>query len=151
MDEILKKLSSLDFFISVIVVSIVLNIISTYLKNFLDKGISKLNSSYKNKIDLLKAEEENFNNILLGSEEFRNIHRDEAIFERIRSTWFLIFSIFIFILVAITKLLENTLFDGIIGYALFIGFLSLILSMKYILSSSKKWNRAFEASRIKKH
>ena len=108
-------------------------------------------SSYKNKIDLLKAEEENFNNILLGSEEFRNIHRDEAIFERIRSTWFLIFSIFIFILVAITKLLENTLFDGIIGYALFIGFLSLILSMKYILSSSKKWNRAFEASRIKKH
>ena len=50
MDEILKKLSSLDFFISVIVVSIVLNIISTYLKNFLDKGISKLNSSYKNKI-----------------------------------------------------------------------------------------------------
>ena len=93
MDEILKKLSSLDFFISVIVVSIVLNIISTYLKNYLDKGISKLNSSYKNKIDLLKAEEENFNNILFGSEEFRNIQRDEAIFERIRSTWFLIFSI----------------------------------------------------------
>ena len=66
MDEILKKLSSLDFFISVIVVSIVLNIISTYLKNFLDKGISKLNSSYKNKIDLLKAEEENLDLVLVS-------------------------------------------------------------------------------------
>ena len=151
MDEILKKMLTLDFFISVGIVSILLNIVSAYLKIILDKGISKLSSSYKNKIDLLKIEEEKFNNVLIESEEFRNIHRDEAIFERIRSTWFLIFAVFMFILVAIVELLENTLFDELIVYALFIGFLNLILSMKYILSSSKKWNRAFEASKIRKY
>ncbi|WP_044415236.1 hypothetical protein [Halarcobacter anaerophilus] len=150
MEEIFKEVFTLKFLILVVLTSIILNIIASYLKDLLDKGISKLSSSYYDKMKLKKEEALKFDNILLESEEFRNIHRDEAIFERIRSTWFLVLSVFVFIIVSMIELNKITVLNELNKYGIFVGFIALLLSMKYIISSTKKWNRAFKSSNANK-
>jgi H+/Cl- antiporter ClcA len=149
-NEIYEEMLSLKFLILVVITSIILNLIASYLKILLDKGISKLNSSYHEKMKLKEEEENKFDFILTESEEFRNIHRSEAIFERIRSVWFLILAMFAFSILTIVELLkdENNISNTI--YLLSLGFISLTISMKYVISSTKKWNRAFKASNANK-
>ncbi|MFZ5775410.1 MAG: hypothetical protein ACOY3Z_08015 [Thermodesulfobacteriota bacterium] len=145
MEELINEVTSIKFWVAVVLAGLIINLISSYLKPVLDKHISGLSKNYKNKLKAASEREKRLFNELLGCLELRNIHRQEAIFERARSVWFVSYGIGFFTFAA-SLLLLGPVYMKPIAFACFVsGAFGFAFSMKYVISSTKKWQRAMAA------
>src|SRR5690606_7326836 len=111
----------------------------------IDKSISKISEGYKAKNIAKTKEESLLFQALIECQEFRNIHRQHAIFERTRSVWFVCMGVGLYIGAISTQL---TGIASLMNLSLFIfigGTFSFFISMKYVNSSIEKWTRSIAA------
>jgi hypothetical protein len=151
MGELISELSSLRFWVAVVLVGLVINLVAAYVKPALDRIISRISERYRNHIFGVDEKENQLVQDLADCRELRDIHRSEALFERIRSVWFISFSTGLFILGSATDLLIIPGDDVPAFVALGLsacGAYAVILSIKYVRSSTKKMARVMLAYEI---
>lgn len=142
MEDLLKEVSTLRFWVAVVFAGMVINLVAAYMKPTLDKLISKISAGYRSRITRASEAENKLVASLVNCSELRDIHRGEAIFERIRSVWFVSFGIGFFILGTNTGMLMGSKGPFFAFSCFGLGAYGLIVSMKYVVSSTEKLNRA---------
>lgn len=70
MERFLANITSTSWWVGVVLVGIIINIISSYLKPFLDGNISKLSASKKNKLDKERKQHDIFVAKLIADDQF---------------------------------------------------------------------------------
>jgi hypothetical protein len=98
MDEFLRDISSSRFWVSVVIVGILINLASAYLKTPSDKLLRLLSGSWRGFSEQRKARREELVLRALEDPEFRIGLRFQELRHRIRSTGFLVVAVFIGVL-----------------------------------------------------
>jgi hypothetical protein len=145
MEQLIEELTSLKFWVAVVFVGIVINIISAYAKPLIDRSISAISENYRSKITEKAEEETVLFKALVECSEFRNIHRQQAIFERTRSVWFACLGVGVFIAAFSAQFTGIDSLMNLSFFMLAVGTFSFFNSMKYVSSSNTKWTRSIAA------
>jgi hypothetical protein len=145
MDELITELTGVRFWVAVVFAGLIINLASSYLRPLVDRSISSISDNYQNKSEAKLAEETELFSELMDCFEFRNIHRQEAIFQRTRSVWFACLGVGLFVGALILQIIDIEAMKVIAVSMLISGTFSFSISMKYVSSSSKKWGRSIAA------
>jgi len=125
MHEVITELSSIRWWISVVLAGILINLLSTYLKPQLDKAASKLSLKGKIKLKSMREAETLYLNKLRSDKDFRVLETFEELRFRARSTHMLLMGVFILSMVNLIELnlKERMFFLGFAGATFFISYL----------------------------
>lgn len=146
MNELISEFSTLKYWIAVILASFIVNLVASYAKKRLDKSLSKINRAYRSRLEKQERQEQELFALLCKSAELRNIHRQDSIFERVRSVWFITCSVGLVILGFLIKLTAPESVVFVADVFTFIALIGALLSMKFSTSSARKWERAVSAT-----
>ncbi len=145
MEELINELTSIRFWIAVVFVGIIINLVSSYIKPLVDRSIGAISETYQSRLEARRNDERILFNSLIESAELRSIYRQQAIFERTRSVWFACLGMGFLITAVLIQLIGNESLKKLSIFMLAGGVYGLFLSMKYVSSSTKKWIKSVAA------
>ena len=146
MNDLMEELTSLRFWIAVVLVGILINLAAAYLKPVFDRLLSRVSGAYRQTLARREASYHAVFQALLSSEELRHAYRAQSVLERVRSAWFISFGIGAYL---IGLSLQSMSMEAVLPFSVAAylgGTFSIVLSMTYVHSSSKKWDVSWAAS-----
>jgi len=147
MNEIIEQLSNISWWFTVVIAGIVVNILASYIKPSLERVAEKFS---KKMLLLNKEKARKYDELITRLEsdkEFAQIYAIDALFERTRAVWFLVYSSMFFIMAFInesTKTFPSEPFSIVLGafgsYGYFVSYLKVIQSSRMwgLLAKAKK-------------
>lgn len=140
MDEIIQALSSPVWWFSVVIAGILINIISSYMKNSIDNSLSKVSGWWKVRNENVKKIHEN--NIEFISQSEHNIQMEvlRVISCRITAVLYIVLGIFVLTYRAMTY--DTPPYESILETVLALATVSILITLAF-----KKW---FESNDIAK-
>lgn len=104
MDEFYQNLSSLGWWLGVVAVGLVLNIVSAYLKTPFDRLFSAASSRWSRRSELARTEEAKRIALLRDDQEARNLHLAEEFRCRLRHLGMLLLAVFVLLLYVMIRI-----------------------------------------------
>lgn len=90
MDRLLEEFSSIYFWVGVVLVGILINIASTYIRKYIEYWLAGISSSLRQKREDRIAEDDRIIQALIESQDLRIIYQFREIKYRIRSLFFFV-------------------------------------------------------------
>jgi len=99
MNELIQTLSSPVWWFSVVIVGILINLVSAYLKSPIDSRLSKISTWWRQRTEQQKAEQEALMNRLANSEHEQVMASFADLRDRLRSQYYLLMGVFIILII----------------------------------------------------
>jgi len=104
MESFINQISTPSWWISVVAVGIVINLVSTYLKPTVDGGLSNISSWWRKRSEAEKDKKQKYLEKLRGNNEEQFFAATDDLRERIRAIHLLLIGVFVMLLPAFVDL-----------------------------------------------
>ena len=151
MADFFNNLTSINWWIGVFVVTIVLNVLAMYLKSPIDRFFSSISTKYQTRTKAKKAEREKQIVYLVGNKQEQILYASKINFTLIMSGFSYLIGISLTILPILIDVyrLQPPVSKHSLGFGTFF-FSSLIFGSFMVLRGCSKWGEAFDDQRILK-
>ena len=151
MADFFNNITSISWWIGVVIVGILLNLVAIYLKSPIDRCLSSISIKYRTRTEAKKAEREAKITYLVGNKHEQILHASKTNFTLIMSAFSYLIGISLIIMPIVLDIYRSQApaAKGPLGFGTFF-FSSLIFGSFMVLRGCSKWGEAFDDQRILK-